>query len=75
LTHHDADVGKSRIANAITEPKIEITEEMIRAAAAVLLADYYVEPFSLGEGYAERLVGRVLRSALKLPADQNSGDR
>ena len=50
--------------------EIEITEAMITAGAAALLRDPYLD--DLGEGYAEDLALRVLRSVLKPLVGQNS---
>ena len=48
----------------------EITPEMIRAAAAALLSDPYLD--DLGEGYAESLARRVLTASFETLVDGNS---
>jgi hypothetical protein len=57
------DIDKGRIASATNEMEIEITEEMVNAAVAVLLKVDGVD--DLGEGYASFVVEKMLSAALK----------
>jgi hypothetical protein len=62
------DIDKGCIANATTESdehgEIEVTEEMIRAAAKVLWAEPLLEP-DMTMGWAEDIATRMLRCALE----------
>ena len=68
MTH---DVDKPRIANATTG--LEITEEMISAAADVLYFDPQVD---LPRGWTEKIAEEMLRHALQVFVKGSSeGDR